>query len=175
MSILLRYIDDDWKIQQRLVRLMLLAKSLTGEEVACNLISTLSTDLGIESHQLVAAMRDRASVNNVAMRTVTVVFPCVLDIDCFSHTLDLVGDKLSTPILDKFMKAWLSMFSRSPKTKLAWKNLTGLAPISYCPTRWWSKWEAIKQVHDCFGDVQPFISRQDLSPASQLKLQTNYY
>lgn len=69
------------------------------------------------------------------------------------------------------MKAWLSMFSRSPKTKLAWKNLTGLAPISYCPTRWWSKWEVIKQVHDCFGDVQPFISTQDLSPASQLKLQ----
>lgn len=28
----------------------------------------------------------------------------------------------------------------------------------------------MKQVHDCFGDVQPFVSTQDLSPASQMKL-----
>ena len=170
MAILLHYVDENWNIQQRLVRLMLLAKSLTGEEVACNLISTLSTDLGIASRYLLASMRDRASVNSVAMQTVRIVYPNVLDIGCFSHTLDLVGEKLATPVLDEFMRTWLNIFSRSPKTKLAWRTLTGLSPTSYCPTRWWSKWEVIKQVHDTFGDVQPFVTTQNLPPASKVKL-----
>ncbi len=35
-------------------------------------------------------MRDRASVNNVAIQTVKIVYPCLLDVGCFSHTLDHV-------------------------------------------------------------------------------------
>ena len=44
--------------------LMLLAKSMT-EEVARQLILCLSTELGICSNDLIASMRDSASVNNV--------------------------------------------------------------------------------------------------------------
>ena len=36
--ILVRFVDEKWNIQQRVVKLMLLAKSLTGEEVAHQLI-----------------------------------------------------------------------------------------------------------------------------------------
>ena len=46
---------------------MLIAHSMTGDEVARQLISTLSRELGITSHQLIASMRDRASVNTAAM------------------------------------------------------------------------------------------------------------
>ena len=70
------------------MRLMLLAKSLSGEGVARQLIVSLTTELGIASNLLIAAMRDSASVNNVAIRTLSIVFPKVLDIGCFSHTLD---------------------------------------------------------------------------------------
>ena len=59
--------DNDWTIQQRVCRLMLLAKSMTGEEVARQLITAVSTELGIVSNLVVAVMRDRASVNDVAM------------------------------------------------------------------------------------------------------------
>lgn len=75
MVIVLRFIDEHWQIQQRVIRLMLLAKSLAGEEVARQLIVCLSTELGINSDQLVASMRDRASVNTVAIRTLSIVFP----------------------------------------------------------------------------------------------------
>ncbi len=77
---------------------MLLAKSMTGEEVARQLIVCLSTKLGICSNNLIASMHDRASVNNVAVRTLKIVFPQLLDIGCFSHTLDHVGENFSTPI-----------------------------------------------------------------------------
>ena len=70
------------------MRLMLLAKSLSGEGVARQLIVSLTTELGIASNLLISAMRDSASVNNVAIRTLSIVFPKVLDIGCFSHTLD---------------------------------------------------------------------------------------
>ena len=45
---------------------MLLAKTMTREEVARQLILCLSTELGICSNDLIASMRDRASANNVA-------------------------------------------------------------------------------------------------------------
>ncbi len=70
-------------------------------------------------------MHDRASVNNVAVRTMKIVFPQLLHIGCFSHTLDHVGENFSTPILDKLVSGWINIFSRSPKTKLVRKTQTG--------------------------------------------------
>ena len=59
---------DDWELKQCVGRLKLLAKSMTGEEVAQQIIVVLSTELGIPPQSIVAAMRDRASVNDVAMK-----------------------------------------------------------------------------------------------------------
>ena len=67
-------------IKQKVCRLMLLTKSMTGEEVAHQIIMVFSTELGIPSHLLIAAMRDRASVNSVAMRTVSILYNQVMDI-----------------------------------------------------------------------------------------------
>ena len=138
---------------------MLLAKSLMGKEMP-------------RLPLLVSAMRDRASVNSVAMRTLSIVFPNVLDIGCFSHTLDHVGENFKTPILDEFIKVWINMFLRSLKTKLLkllWQTKTGLTAPTYSPTSWWSKWEVIKQLHDTFGDIPSFVEDEDLPP-SRLKL-----
>ena len=38
MASLLRFIDHDFCVQQQLIRMQLLAKSMTGEKVACELI-----------------------------------------------------------------------------------------------------------------------------------------
>ena len=46
-----------WDIQQRLVRLKFLAKSMNGEEVGRELINVVSVTLGVHSH-LLGAMRD---------------------------------------------------------------------------------------------------------------------
>ena len=167
---ILHYVDDQWCIQQRVVSLMLLAKSLAGEEVARLLIETLSTKLGIASANVIAATRDRASVNSVAMRTIKVVYPKIFDVGCYSHTLDHVGEKMDTLILNEFIKGWISLFAHSPKTRLAWSSLTGLPPPTYSAVRWWSKYEVIKQVHDAFGDVSSFLRSDSLPSISAGKL-----
>lgn len=169
LVIIVRYIDEQWQIQQRIIRLKMLAKSLTGEELARELIVSLSTEFKVSGDRLIPAIHDRASVNNVAIRTLKILYPKLVDIGCFSHTLDIVGEKFVTPTLNDFTKTWIGMFSRSTKTKLAWKNTTSSTFPTYSPTRWWSKWEVMSQIHRSFGDVQQFLQNSDLPP-SRLKL-----
>ena len=103
LAILVRYIDDSWNIQQRLLCIRLLTKSLTGEEVAHDLIQVLSINYSISSDHLIAAMWDRASVNGVAIKTLKIVYPKIFDIGCFSHTIDQVGEHFNIPTLTEFV------------------------------------------------------------------------
>ena len=108
----LRFLNKDLNIQHRVSRLMLLAKSMTGEEVGSSrqLITSISTELGIGGERVVAMMHDQASVNSVAM---SVLYNNFLDVGCFGHILDLVGKNMKMPVLDKFFKSWVQPFSQS--------------------------------------------------------------
>jgi hypothetical protein len=172
MVVVLRYVDDDWQIKQQVCRLMLVAKSMTGEEVAHQLIATLSTELSIPANHVVAFMRERASVNNVAMRTVSVLYNSMIDIGCFSHTLDRVGENMNTPILDEFTKHWISLFSHSPKVRLVWRSRTGFSSPSYSATRWWSRFEVIHQMHSRFA--QPIAIGHIFIDTTVSNNKTNY-
>ena len=134
LGIVLRFFSERC-IKQHLVKIAMLSKSLSGEEWARELLTAISTELGIGGSQLLAVMHDRASVNGVTMRTLSIMYPVVMDIGCFSHTLDLVGTKFNFPTVDKFMKHWEAIFTHSCKSKLLWREQTGMA------TRWWSRWE----------------------------------
>ena len=135
------------------------------------MICTLSTSFGIESNTLVAGMRDRASVNSVAMRTLGLIYPTILDVGCFSHTIDHVGEKFEIPVLDNFTKLWVALFSKSPKARLAWKTFCERLVPTYSETRWWSRWEVMKQILEGFPDVEQFVKTStDLAPATIGKL-----
>lgn len=69
-----------------------------------------------QSHQSVRSCNG-ARVNNV---TLSVVYDHMLDIRRFSHMLDPVGDKMTSPILDDLIKGWISPFSHSCKARLAY-------------------------------------------------------
>ena len=166
LAIVLRYIDDGWKIKQSLVRLQIVVKSLTGEELARELIAVLSVQYSIGTQQLLAAMKDRASVNEVAIRTLKIVYPNLLSVGCFSHTIDRVGEHFLTPNLSEFITSWISLFSHSPKTRILWRDQTGKSMATYSATRWWSRWEVIEQVSVQFGDVLPFLRKEGLGSAT---------
>lgn len=117
----------------------MLTKSLTGEEVAHDLIQVLSINYSISSDHLIAAIRHRASVNSVAMKTLKIVYPKIFDIGCFSHTIDRVGEHFNIPTLTEFVMSWLSLFSHSVKAKFLWKQRTGQTLASYSATMWWKK------------------------------------
>ena len=64
MAIVVRYVDNDWSIQQRLIRFKLLQKIMTGEEIAQVVMDTLSRKYGILPNHLLACIRDRAALSN---------------------------------------------------------------------------------------------------------------
>ena len=39
----------------------------------------------------------------------------LLDIGCYSHTINHVGEHFVTPVLEQFFKAWVGLFAHSPK------------------------------------------------------------
>ena len=146
MAIILQFVGESWTLEQQLVQIQLLSKSMTGEEIARELTHVLSANYAIGPDQLIASMRNRAAANGVAMRTLAVVYPKVLDIGCFSHTIDRVGEHFKTPILSQFSTSWIMLFCHSPKAKLLWKEQTGKSVMSYSATRWWSRWEVFHQL-----------------------------
>ena len=132
--------------------------------------NVLSVEYGIGSERVLASLRDCVSANGVAMRTIQIVYPNTLDIGCYSHTIDLVGEKFRIPNLDTFICLWVSLFAHSLQARLFWKSRTGKAVTSYNPTRWWSKWEVMSQVMALFG-VAPFLqANPKMSPATSQKL-----
>ena len=87
------------------------------------------------------------------MQMVKTIYNQVVDIGCFSHTLDHIGEHMHTPILHKFLKDWVNLFSRSLKTCLLWKEKTGLSCPTYSSTRWWSWFEVVSHLFSLFGDI----------------------
>jgi len=94
----------------------MLSKS-SGEEIARELISIFSVSFSIGSSDLLASMRDRASANNVAMQTLKIVYPSLVDVGCFSHTIDHAGERFECPTLDEFITHWIVCFHTAPSVK----------------------------------------------------------
>jgi hypothetical protein len=76
---------------------------------------------------------------------------------------------MNTPILYKFTKHWISLFSHSPKVRLAWTSRTGFTSPSYSAAKWWSRFEVIHQLHNRFGDVSEFLRVNTELPAATTK------
>ena len=68
-------------------------------------------------------MRDCASVNNVAMRTLKIVYNNIIDVGCFSHTLDHIGENMQTDVLMEFTTDWTTLFAHSSAARLAFKAI----------------------------------------------------
>ena len=124
MAIVVRFVDDVFVVQQQLVCLQLLAKSTSGVEIARELINCLSVQYSVDSNLVLATIRDRAVCNTVAICALKVVCPAILNVGCFSHTLDLVGGKFMIPRLSDFTTWWVSLLSRSPRAQVLWKERT---------------------------------------------------
>ena len=155
-------------MQQRLIRLRLLAKSMAAEEIAREITATISTQYGIASNLVVAMMHDRAACNGVALRTLKIVYPQLVDVGSFSHTKFSRCKVLHSPsfILHSFDGSVFSLTAHG-----LWEERTGRAFEGYSATRWWSKYEVMRQLKELFGDVQPFLEiHTEISPATRGKL-----
>ena len=126
VAMVVRYVEEEeladgrrLAIRQRLARMNVLSKSVTGEELCQQLITTLAVQLSVAPSNLLATMRDGAAVNGAAVRLLKAsIYTECQDIICFSHTIDNAGKKFDTPDLDDFFQLWSSLFSHSCAAKV---------------------------------------------------------
>ena len=85
-------------MKQQLIRLQILSKSLTGEQIASEFINVIPVTYGIHSKYLLGAMRVRASTNNLAMRILKVVYLSLIDIVCFPQKKALLQIELAAMV-----------------------------------------------------------------------------
>ena len=165
LVVLVRFVTMDFQICQRLVRVRILSKSLNSQQLAREIINALSTELQYPSDRVIAVIRDGASVNEAAFKILKdVMYPNVTNIICIAHSLDNIGKHFETDLLDSFLQSWVSLFSHSPASRVAWKNETGQSIKSYSCTRWWSWWEVLYQLHNLFEHVTPFLIALESCP-----------
>ena len=170
LAMLIRYVHE-WEVKMRLVRFQLDRSSVNSDELARIIIEVLHRKLDVLQNNLVAAMRDRAPVNSKALRTVSILYPNMMDIGCISHFLDRVGTKCVTPAVTSFMSLWNAMFTTSMKARRAFKNITGRGMPRYNATRWWRLWECLKVVFEEWKHVPVFLgSEEEFANASRQKL-----
>ena len=100
------------------------------------------------------------------------MYPNILDVGCFSHTIDNAGEHFSTPVLDEFIHSWISLFSHSAKARIRWNETTGVSVCSYSDTRWWSRWEVINQV---LGDGPLIFTAYDILNTVSLSIQSGHH
>ena len=110
-------------------------------------------------------------MNSAAVRALSVLFPNMMNVICFSHTLNNAGIQMNFPVHVEFGRLWVSLFSHSARAKLAWKSLTEMRIKTHSEIRWWFKWEIFNQLATCFADVQPFLEANlDISPKTTDRL-----
>ena len=87
IAIILRYVDESWEIQQRLMRLDIVEKSVTAPQLAQVLHQCLFTRFQFRGEEVLAVMRDGAAVNGAALDSLRPFLPNMFDVVCFSYTL----------------------------------------------------------------------------------------
>ena len=80
---------------------------MNADELA-RVLNELCVEFGIRANSLLAAMRDGASVNQAALNRIQFFFPKMLNIVCFFHTLDNVGNHLMIPTLQLHLRPLLT-------------------------------------------------------------------
>jgi hypothetical protein len=161
--VIVRFVDSSARIQQRLCSLQLLEKSLTGEECASLLIEVIVEILKLSPSKVIAAMRDRASVNDKAINLLNVFYKNMMDSPCLAHTYNNVGERFHVPILKRFEEAMNSAIKLSAAACRKFRQIVGKSPITGTRNRWWSRWEAYALVQEKFEKIQEWITAcQDL-------------
>lgn len=85
---------------------------MMGEEIDGDFLDVVSTRYGVGLYQLCTTIRNRASVNNMAVRAINpVLYSHLLDVGCFSYTIDHVGEHFKTPVLTPFMNSWVNLLA----------------------------------------------------------------
>ena len=68
IAVTVRFVNEQWEIIQRLVRIDIVAKFVAGTQLSQVLMESLFTDLQLQGTQVLAMITDGAAINRAAVR-----------------------------------------------------------------------------------------------------------
>jgi hAT family C-terminal dimerisation region len=146
-AIILRWCESDYTVKQKLVHVGIYKSSFEHSQLVQVLTSVLCTSYGIPLENVIGFLRDRASVNTLAVSVMRNSFGKAKDLSCLSHTLCHTGDKLFGQELQPVQRDMSALMSKSNRAKSIWRDAAGEYQLgawkSHSQTRWWSLYEVI--------------------------------
>jgi hAT family C-terminal dimerisation region len=140
--------------QQRVVALHHLTKSLDSKEVA-KVVETTREKYNVPKDQILFMNQDRVEVNRKALQGLEILYENSLSLFCLSHTLDK-GEMLldcCSDVTKKLVTKWLKNVWK-PGFKDAYKKRYGKFPMTFSKTRWWSRFDVLKEIYEIRGDLE---------------------
>lgn len=125
-------------IVQKLTNFEFVDKPPTGLSIAGYVNSSLEK-LSITSDRVSAIISDRCSVNMAALDTLGEMnmYKNSVHIPCYSHSLAIVGNKISSPVATRYLKAVTQAFAHSNQSRFFFKTITGQVAVKKT-IRWFS-------------------------------------
>lgn len=168
----LRYVDEDFRVQLRLVHMGMYASAFNNRQLAGTLNDLLATQLRLPSNSCLQLMQDRAEYGLLAADTMIGMLGKAAPMNCLSHTLDHCGEHMSTPYSTQFLSTLNTLMAHSHVAKAAWLNLTGKTWKRRSPTRWWSAFETDISVAKHLDKIESLLQHnrlQDTATVKQMK------
>lgn len=152
--------------QQRVVALHLVTEANAVQLAALihQTIQSFELNNGLDKKKAPQPMffsMDRVEVNRKALQGLEVIYPQSLALFCFSHTLDKGGEQLlgaCSPSTKVVISKWLKMVWKT-KFKAVFAREFGNAPSQYSVTRWWSRFDCIREMFSKQAQLDAFLTK----------------
>ena len=163
----MRFVDSKQTIQQRVLSIKLLEKSLYGDALAAVVVETV---FSVEQKSLKVRFNtvDGCATNCVANGIMKALFRECCDIICISHSSNL-SMKLfekTTKTAHKFISLWSQCLTQGHKVRAATQLSLGETGIRTHEIRWMAEYRAAVQIYNHFDKVVEIIRDNDLGCAS---------
>ena len=162
-NVVFRTCTLDFEPQVRCVKLEKYKQSLNAEELAHSAF-TICNEVGVDwgvpgrSGQIIAWMRDRATVNSAALRFLLTIAVNSKDTSCLSHTLTHPGEHIVLQVLKTFKDTICQLIRRSGAAKRHWKVCFTVNFVQPGNTRWWATYELFVLFHNEWATLENFVS-----------------
>lgn len=176
------------KVLHRLLALDLYKSSAKASGLAMMLYRALNGDQegarkGVKHNSVRFFICDGASVNKKAVDSLRgedvglALYPEAQYVCCISHALNIVGSKVieAAPLAAALLGAWVAVISHSFQARDLFKksayNTKAASAKTTSETRWYSKYEVIKQISETSGAVREVaVSEEEFARDSRATL-----